>query len=153
MTDTIIDRLRRLDPDLEGPGFSLSDFAYARGNVLDAIVYLSVLWPPFVELMDMVFRGADVETEDDRARVRDALDRYGSTSEVERSFNWVDVGVLFAPKNYGSSSEEDRQLAGILREIWSAKLRQDFPGRVFTTEVISPDITGGSFGVRFFENR
>lgn len=153
MNDSIIDRLRALDSDVTGGEFSLSDFAYARGNVLDALVYLSVIWPRFVDLMGMVFRDVDVETEEDRSRVRAALDRYGSTLEVERSFNWVDVGILFAPKNYGSSSEEDRQLAEILREVWSAKLRQDFPDRTFTTEVIPPDVTGGSYGVRFFENR
>lgn len=153
MSDSIIDRLRRLDPDLEGGGFSLSDFAYARGNVLDALVYVSVIWPRFVELMDMVFREVDVETEEDRSRVRAALDRYATRSEVERSFNWVDVGVLFAPKNFGSTSEEDRQLAEILRDIWRAKLHQDFPDRAFTSEVVPPEATGGSYGVRFFENR
>lgn len=153
MPDSIVERLRGLDPDLNGEGFSLSDFAYARGNVLDALMYLSVVWPTFIEFMGVVFRDVDVETDDDRSRIREALDRCSSRREAEQSFNWMDVGVLFAPKNFGSSLEEDQQLSKVLRDTWSAKLRQDFPTREFVVEVLSPDFTGGSYGVRFFENR
>ncbi len=154
MADSIVDRLRGLDPDT-GEGFSLTDFAYARGNALDAFMYLSVIWPTFVEFSGMVFREVDVETEDDRSRVRAALDRSPSKSktEAEKSFSWIDVGVLFAPKNFGSSVEDDQRLATTLRDNWSAKLRQDFPSRTFVVEVVSSDFTGGSYGVRFFEDR
>lgn len=152
MSERLIERLKQLDPSVEGQGFSVTDFAYARGTVLDALVYLSVIWPRFVETSGIVLREVDVETKEDRDRVREALDRLPSKGDVERSFNWVDVGVLFAPRNSVSTSDEDLQLAEALRETWSAKLQQDFPGRDFTVEVIPPGITGGSHGVRFFEN-
>lgn len=153
MSERIIQRLRQRDPALKGEGFSLPDFAYARGNVLDALVYLSVIWPSFVEVQDMVFRDVDVESPEDRQLVGDALDRLESKTNVERSFNWMDVGALFAPRNGESTDDDDKQLAGLLCEIWSLKLRNDFPGRDFTTEVVPTHETGGSYGVRFYENR
>ncbi len=152
MSERLIERLKKLDPSTEGHGFSVADFAYARGSVLDALVYLSIIWPRFVEISGLVLRDVDVETDEDRERVREALDRLRSKIDVEQSFNWVDVGVLFAPRNGVSTSDEDLLLAESLCQTWNAKLRRDFPGRSFTVEVIPPSLTGGSHGVRFFES-
>ena len=112
-------------------GFSVFDVIHATGSPLDALLYAHVFWPTFVTLEDMVLLPFDIEDEADKQRVRDRFASCLDRVQVEEEFNCIEVASLFGRRRNETSAEEDEMLAQYLAETWAAKLKIDFPSKVF----------------------
>jgi hypothetical protein len=54
----------------------------------------------------------------------------------EQEFNSVEVAALFGRRRSETTPEEDALLAKYLVELWTAKLRLDFPSKSFCVQVV-----------------
>lgn len=138
--------------ELNTTGFTPEDFLSALGSPVDAMMYLYMFWPEFVEYDNMVFLRDVVDTDEIRRGVDDMLSKYsGNRHCVERSFNTVDVPcMLFGAKSHESSEEIDALLTKMLVELWRCKLQCYFPARVFNVEAIRPEENGDEWGITFY---
>src|SRR5205085_7354581 len=112
------------------------DFLYERGSPVDALMYLRLFWPSFIEIDGMVIWSDAWTTEDFDlpTTVRRAYERWSrDKQQTERACNLVEVWELFldAPGEF-DDDELTEHLITSMCETWSARLRDLFPGRVFT---------------------
>lgn len=118
-----------------------------------ALLYARLFWPDFIEIEGMVFLEGAFEDEEDMRRLREALDRYGGDREqVERSFNFHELDLLFGGLA-GTSEQEDEWLAEQIVRLWRARLDDLFPTKQFRVEVVRPTPSEGhEIGVIFFQD-
>lgn len=141
----------RLWPEQDATGFHYFDFLHARGSPRHALFYSGLFWPQFVEFNDMVFLEGAIEDESDRQRVREAVHLYeGDRVKTEQSFNTIEIPSLFGGRATETMNEEDEFLASQICAMWTARLRELFPSRVFSVEVVPPD-EAGEIAVRFYQ--
>lgn len=133
-------------------GFTVFDVIHAAGSPLDALLYAHVFWPAFVTVEDLVLLPFAIEDEADAQRVRDRLASDSSAARVEKEFNCVEVASLFGRRRTETSAEEDKVLAQYLCETWAAKLKIDFPMKVFHVQVIEAT-ENDEVAVTFFQER
>ena len=146
-----IEAASRLWPEQDATGFQYFDFLHARGSPRQALFYSGLFWPQFVEFDGMVFLEGTIEDESDRQRVRDAVHRYeGDRVKTEQSFNTMEIPSLFGGRATETTEEEDEFLASQICAMWTARLRELFPSRVFSVEVVPADETG-EIAVRFYQ--
>ena len=112
----LVDRLRASFPGEDNHGFNAFDLLHKFGRPLSALLYTELFWPEFREFEGMVFLADSVEDVGDEARVREALDTYRDRTQVEKSFNFVEVPSLFGRSAGETSDEEDELLASRLRD-------------------------------------
>lgn len=117
-------------------GFTVFDVIHATGSPLDALLYAHLFWPTFVTVEDLILLPLVIEDEEDKQRVRDRLTSCSDRARVEEEFNCVEVASLFGRRRSETSVEEDGMLAQYLAEMWAAKLKTDFPSKVFNVRVI-----------------
>ena len=126
----LVRRLKENHRESNTESFDLSDFAFAFGDPLHALMYAKLFWPDFEEFSGMVFHADVLSSEDARERAVRMLTEVHSLSEVEKSFNQFDVPSSFFGKHAGKSSRtEDLYLAELIREMWQARLTMLFPER------------------------
>ncbi len=141
----------RLWPEQDATGFHYFDFLHAHGSPRQALFYSGLFWPQFVEFDGMIFLEGALEDESDRERVREALRLYGGDqAKTEQSFNTIEVPSLFGGRAAETTTEEDNQLASLVCAMWTARLQQLFPGRVFSVEVAHPS-DDEEVAVRFYQ--
>lgn len=133
---------------------ALNDVVYEHGVASQAILYGALYAPELSEVCNSILLTWNVPDQEARDRFLDELkaDKF-SREELEASFNLVEVGYLFAPRGRDTSDEEDELLAEQLRASWAGYLKHQYPGREFVIEVLSPQDTGSTVGVCFYEKR
>jgi hypothetical protein len=130
VTNEVILHLRENHQGSNTQSFDLSDFAFAFGNPLDALMYAKLCWPNFVEFSDMIFHSDVLNSNDDRERAAQMLAQANSRADVEKSFNQFEVPSSFFGKHAGDSSDtEDLYLAELICEMWQARVTTLFPER------------------------
>jgi hypothetical protein len=135
-------------------GFNYFDLLHVEGSPKWALFYSCLFSPDFIDLDGMVFLAATVEDASDRRRVFDALQRFqGDRTQVERSFNVIEVQELFGAHRGDTTEAEDVLLAERLAETWSARLQRAYPESSFTVRVVDGTVTGGGAGIVFYRNR
>jgi len=110
-----------------------------RGRYEDALYYATLFWPPFVEVEGCVLLGTKEPETFREWQAKCAGDR----ARIEAMLNHRHLEELFlaAPD---PTPEMTRQFGRVLREMWMAKLAQDFPGQRFVVSVSEgedPEIT------------
>lgn len=108
-----------------------TEWVFQCGIASDALHYLAVFWPDFVEISGSVFLPDLVTTQPYRRRASQALAAAQDRELVERDYNQLSIEHLFARAD---SDELLVSVAEVLQETWGAKLRRDFPGRQFGFE-------------------
>jgi hypothetical protein len=172
MTDEAPSRTRigkpdwaQLIPRLEGyliPGpTSPEAYAFLESTLEVAIGFSEIFWPPFIEYDDMVFRGSS-ETPicgEAVANIESWLTRFdGNRSEVERMINHEHLIDLFWERSRSGGNDQIAYLGRVVREMWAAKLKFDFPNRKFVVdlEIDVPDENGvnavGDWIVTFYQS-
>jgi len=148
--DELIEALRRINPDRDTTGFNVMDFLHAIGSPLLAHFYGRLFWPEFVEIDDMIFLKETFEDADDLARLDEARRRYGGDrTEIEKSFNCVEIGALFGRRSGDTTAAQDCALAQKLAEMWTQRLRVLYPSRLF--KVLAVKGTDDAASVLFYQ--
>jgi hypothetical protein len=125
------DRLFRLVP--EAREFDWVDdltpvgWLWFAGIPGQAVAYAELFWPEFVEYEGCVLLAAP-----DPANFREWMaSTKGDRRAVEAVLNHQHVTDLFGERGAAMSREQVVHLGRRLRDMWAAKLAQDFPGRRF----------------------
>lgn len=141
-------------------GFSLDssrDCIHAAGIASDALLYSMLFMPELNLVCDSVLLSWCNPSVNFESNFKDR--RYAKhyteiqLQELEASFNFIEVGYLFDCNGRDTTDEEDEVLAIQLRTAWDAWLKYSYPDRKFCVEVLTPEETGSTVGVHFFEIR
>jgi hypothetical protein len=113
---------------------SLEHWVDCNGNYSLAVGYATVFWPTFVPFEDYILReGFDVEN----LRVWERQQK-GNKRDVESLLNHVHIGDIH--QEHKDISEDKIVFLGrVLKEIWEAKLRWQFPDRPCEVEFYEPE--------------
>jgi hypothetical protein len=133
----------RLIPDLKGyfnPGPTAPEYwAFETANLECAIGLSELFWPPFIEYNNMVFRGdAPVGPDGARNIASWMKSLKGEQAKVEQMLNHTHLVDLFADASREGSPDKIMYLARVVREMWDAKLRLDFPNKSFVVDLYVP---------------
>jgi len=77
--------------DVEEGDFDVADLLWRHGSVIEAIMYSRVFWPDVSETLGYVLLNDRVDTEEARTRLSKAISGGMKPSEVEESFNLVEL--------------------------------------------------------------
>ena len=110
----------------DGKGITAKDWISAVGSIQHAIGYAIIFWPEFITHDGCIFRADSFNTRNyQKFLIQTAFDK----SKVEAVMNHLHILDLFATENV--TENQVIFLGQILRDMWKAKLAQDFPERVF----------------------
>lgn len=142
-------------PDADTQAYSVLDFAFRYGSVLEALMFSRLLWPEFVEFEGMIFLKETAETVGFGDQIKGALKKFGGKkSAVERSFNLREVTTQLLGKDLKATTDEQIDcLEKRLVEMWEARLSKVYPIRRFVVEVVAfePDDPESETGVTFYQ--
>lgn len=118
-----------------GKGIDLESWVGCEGNFHLAVGYASIFWPKFVVFENYILRdGFSVES------LRGFESQQGSTP---KTVEWVMNHLHIADIQHYSCPDISRDklivLGNIFKEIYEAKLKQDFPDKPCTVEFYQPD--------------
>ena len=117
-----------------GQGTSIDTWLEVEGHFQLAIAFRQLFWPDFVEHDHCVlFASVSCENYDDWLRHTN-----GDRAAVEAVMNHRHILDLFIEQP--ATEAQLRYIGRTLQEIWTAKLKRDFPNRVF--EVSFNDLPG-----------
>jgi hypothetical protein len=129
-----MNNIEMLIPELaawnNGRGATVGSWISGIGRYDHAIGYSTIFWPKFVVYDDCVFRQSmDAET------YRQWMDGCrGDKSAVEAAANHKHIADLFVNSESRPSKDVVLYLGSTMREMWSCKLKMDFPSRQFDVE-------------------
>lgn len=130
--------------------FSIDDYIHAHGKASDVFLYFALFFPEFTEIESIIFLKRNVVSIEE---VKDQiLAKKKSTTKIQMTYNFVETGYLFNTEGRDTSDEEDELLSSLLQYAWECHLNRVYPNRKFKVEILSPEETGSSFGVHFYEN-
>ena len=115
-----------------GKDFSIKDWIVGEGNVKFAIAYSFLFWPEFVEYDDcIIFKNHFDKSNFENWKSTEYIKSY---SQIESVLNHIHILDLFGTdeKKEEINYEQILFLGSKLCEIYSAKLKLDFPERTFT---------------------
>ena len=121
------------------------------GTLTQALLYSELFSPELVEVDGSVILVNNISSAADTFRTR-RFEQKMSLEQLEASFNFVEVGYLFAP-SAESNDIIEFELAKIMAEAWRGKLKILFADRVFCVSVLDPVHTGSVVGIGFYELR
>lgn len=129
--DVLIPELKRWN---NGGGIDPETWAGCTGTFQLAVAYTTIFWPDFTEMDGMVFRGK---------MTRAMLDSWikncsGDRKNIEATANHLHILDLHYLGSPDASEERIVFLGNVLREIYRAKLRLEFPDRNFTVDFYEP---------------
>lgn len=139
--------------DDEKGDFDVADLVWRHGSVIEAIMYSRLFWPEITEILEFVLLKDRINTEEAQTRLSKAVSEMTDLSEVEESFNLVEIPSYLFSRLEDATDEQVEHLAGCLVELWRAKLQLAYPNRTFVVRVLSPDETGGEVGITFCQKR
>lgn len=138
----------------EGNGIDLESWIGFRGNMELAIGFGELFWPDYLEVNGCIFRASDVDEQDAEWYERTLRSLDGDETRLEKLRNHLHIWDLF-PRDATEPPPTRIQclyLARLLREMWEAKLRREFPDRDIQVIVNDQD-EEGDFQITFFQNR
>jgi hypothetical protein len=100
------------------------------GSVGQAIAYVDLFWPDFIEHDGCILR-ADHFSEDTYRKWLKSTD--GNRDAVEAVMNHTHLTDLFPYQKYESTHEQLIKLGYSLKGMWQTKLDRDFPGRCYVS--------------------
>ncbi|MHB8968798.1 MAG: hypothetical protein ACYC5A_11035 [Thermoleophilia bacterium] len=149
----IISILRKYYPKANSD-FSIPDYMHAFGRASEVLLYVKLFMPELVEINDSVLLAWNMEDPDMINRFKYQIEASGSNRQrVEASFNLVEVGYLFDASGRDTSDDEDEKIAHLLADAWRGHIKLLYPNRNIQVEVLSPEQTGSTVGLHFFEIR
>ena len=130
-----------------GQGASIDVYLSGCGNFELAIAFRRLYWPDFVEHDNCVL------LPNFSLKTYDAIlkNHNGDRAEVEALLNHQHILDLF-PLSDATTEAQIRYIGQTLQEVWTAKLKRDFPNRTF--EVCFNDIPGldlVNYQITFFQ--
>ena len=122
------------------------DYLFNQGNEAEALMYSELFWPDFKLVEGMVF-----------LNVTD-LDNLGASiikhndnkKEIEQAYNFVETMELFGKYTIDLTDEEYDIFVNRLVEMWSAKLKLQFPDRNYIVERIDNEEID-EYGIWFYQ--
>jgi hypothetical protein len=125
-----------------GRGIDLKSWVGCEGNFRLAVGYSAIFWPEFVEFEGYILR-AGFSLESLRGfEQRDGIDRAGVESVMNHR-HIADIQYYGCPD---ASSDKLLRLGTVLKEIYEAKLRWQFPSRPCRVSLFVPDDTEDLIG-------
>jgi hypothetical protein len=118
------------------------DNVYAEiGDVITALAWSDLFWPPCFEVRGVVIVGVNEKSPEwiEQRTIESDLERRATLSWSQKlaSFNWFEIEYLFG--NLGSPFELQGEaaflLAQVLRQTWAARLTQLYPRREFELRI------------------
>jgi hypothetical protein len=127
------------------------DFTHQFGNAVDALLYIPLFCPVFIEVEGSVLLGQWAV--DQSKRFIDAK-RVGRASiqDLERSFNFLEVSYAFSNTTRETDGDSDL-LAQFVAESWRGRLALLYPLRQFEVSVVPASETRSVVAVQFCELR
>lgn len=130
------------------------ELLFTFGSSRDALLYAALFNPEFVIHSDSVLLAWSVSDANAQAAFGNAKNSDSANiSEIEASFNFLEVGYLFDASGRTTDDEQDALLADLIARSWRCRLEAEYPQRRFSVEVLSPEQTGSTVGVHFFQVR
>ena len=152
--DWLIEQLAQKHDQNDTTNFKVLDFVAAFGSPLDAVMYTRLFWPEFVEIDDMILLGSVIESEEDKHNLRNTLRNYnGDRCKTERDFNFIEIpSHVFSSYRIAECTESlSYYLVTVISEMWASRLHMTYPDRRFSVCVLSPEDTGGEYGIVFHQ--
>ncbi|MCL2648675.1 MAG: hypothetical protein FWD61_17010 [Phycisphaerales bacterium] len=111
----------------DGKGISIDTWLEVYGNFQLTIAYRQLFWPDFVEHDNCVLVAPfSSKTYEDFFRHTN-----GDRAAVEAVMNHHHILDLFSESKQTATEAQMRYIGRTLQEIWTAKLKRDFPHRMF----------------------
>jgi hypothetical protein len=134
----------------DGRGIDLGDWIGCVGSFEHAIAYGELFWPDFAE-HDGCVLFAGLSEESYRGFMQQAG---GNRQAVEAVMNHRHIVDLFARPELEPTRAQVVYLGRLLKEMWAAKLRRDFPGKRFVVSFPEePSENLLDYEVTFFQER
>lgn len=133
-----------------GTGIDLESWISSVGSIDHAIAYGELFWPEFKEFDGCIFF-ADFSQDAYRGFL---VQTKGDKQAVEAVMNHRHIVDLFCGREPRPTREQLVYFGRLLKEMWTAKLQRDFPGRRFVvsfTEKPSNDLL--DYEISFFQER
>lgn len=119
-----------------GQGIDPLSWVGCSGNFDLAIGYTTLFWPDFVEHDGMVF-ARHALNEKSLGTIKSCLEKFSNDkTQVERLLNHLHLLDTHHVGCPGATPEKLEFLGETLRDMWMAKLTQDFPGVKFIVELL-----------------
>ena len=134
-------------------GFSNYDYLHAFGKASNALLYSVLFLPELVEIGSSVFLKINIENERSFHDLLDKLKQQKTISEIEVSYNFIEIGYLFDCNGRDLLDDEDVLLANRIRDSCEGWLKIQYPQRKFIVEVVQPETAVDAIRVQFYENR
>ena len=134
--DTPVSMKAELDAWNNGNGIDLESWICCEGNFSLAVGYASVFWPEFTLFDGYILR---------KGFSQDALRGFEQNGRNRQSVEWVMNHLHIADIQHGGCNDISKDkllvLGNVLKEIYEAKLRWEFPDRPCTVEFFIPEDT------------
>jgi len=118
-----------------GKGIDLESWIGCEGNFKLAVGYSTIFWPTFNLVEDYIFReGFHLNSLRDFEKKQN-----GDKKIVEATVNHLHIADIQHCGCEDISEDKIIYIAKVLREIWEAKLRWQFPDRSFEFEFYEPE--------------
>lgn len=129
--DTLIPEMKEWNG---GEGIDPEGWIGCEGNFRLACGYTLMFWPQFTEVDGMIF-GGEVDAETVSGWMKNCG---GNRQSVEATLNHIHILDLHYRGCPDASVERIVHLGNVLKEIYSTKLRAEFPDRKFAVELYEP---------------
>jgi hypothetical protein len=138
----------------ENQNFAALDYVHKYGRASWALLMANLFLPEFCELDGSVLLSTAVEGEHSRSRFFDAVSSSStSRSDLEQSFNFVEIGYLFDSNGRDVDESGDQCLRECIAEAWRRSLAAKFPHRTFDVKTLEPVESGSTVAITFSERR
>lgn len=121
------------------------------GNAEEALLYASLFNPLTIVIDGLVFLKNQINLNNLNERVSHCRSSGWSEDEIERSFNFVEVGYMFNDRE--TDEAIDGILADCLRDTWELVLNARYPERRFDVTVIGEEDSGSITSLTFCQQR
>jgi hypothetical protein len=124
----------------------------SSGDSESLLLYSELFCPRFSVFEGSVLLPWVAEDEESQKRFLHSLESGIPRSELESSYNTIEVGYLFNPDGRSTTEVEDLLIAERIATCWRGALKEQFPGKVFTVRVYSAEEFGSTAAVSFSES-
>ena len=122
------------------------DYLFNEGNEADALMYSELFWPDFLDTGGV----AILRTSSHDTLQENIEENIMSKGEIEQAYNFVETMELFGRYSVDLSDEEYDVFVNRLVEMWSAKLKLQFPDRNYIVERIDNEEID-EYGIWFYQ--
>jgi hypothetical protein len=150
-SDSLLAALRKRFRFSEGSvPHATGDMVHEVGKAPQALLYSLLFVPDLSIVADSVLLTYLDDAVSERFLEAKSNSKF-SLERLEASFNNVEVGFLFADRNFDEN--EERLLAERIAEAWRGALAVFCPDRTIVVRVVPAEENAGDIRVEFFERR